>query len=227
MLCPQLLRNWQRKKYLLDSIKDIDVSFDFTTDSPAYWDNFWDNKNGLGAGNSDPDAASKTLQNYQKLLYSRLLPNGVRMNLKIGQGLDYLTWRDFRFGSDSITASFRYYSYNSMIAKVRNSLSNYELFIEDFLRKSYTIGGSIIFPKRPQSINQSRGCNLKIKDRWDLSLECIRRYYSQEISPLSQILDKDKDFFDLFLNFKGYVDFFFLQDCVSEDYSKVELLAFV
>lgn len=70
-------------------------------------------------------------------------------------------------------------------------------------------------------INQSRGCNQFIKDRWDLTLECIRRFYINEESPLSDILLQDKDFFDLFVDFKGYVDYFYLQDCVSSDYSKV------
>ena len=37
------------------------------------------------------------------------------------------------------------------------------------------------------------------------------------------VLNSDKPFFDLFVNFKGYVDFFFLQDCVSKDYSEVEI----
>ena len=29
--------------------------------------------------------------------------------------------------------------------------------------------------------------------------------------------------FDLFVDFKGFVDFFFLQDCVYQNYSKVEI----
>ena len=29
---------------------NIDVDFDFTMDSPGYWDRFWENNNGLGAG---------------------------------------------------------------------------------------------------------------------------------------------------------------------------------
>lgn len=44
-----------------------------------------------------------------------------------------------------------------------------------------------------------------------------------EESPLYKSLLKDKVFFDLFADFKGYVDFFFLQDCVTEDYKKVNL----
>ena len=38
---------------------------------------------------------------------------------------------------------------------------------------------------------------------------------------MSQTLKKNKDFFDLFVDFKGYVDFFYLQDCVSSDYRSV------
>ena len=34
---------------------------------------------------------------------------------------------------------------------------------------------------------------------------------------------RDKAFFDLFADFKGYVDFFFLQDAVKDDYSDVKI----
>ncbi len=211
------------ERVMITSIIDIDTTFDFTNDSPNYWENFWTNKNGLGAGNSDPDSESKTLQSYQKLLYSRELPNGQKMDLKSGLGSYYLTWNDFRFGSDSITASFRYYDYVEMIKRIRERLTNYEQYMEDYIRKTYTIGGNIIFPKRINSVNQSRGCESKIRDRWDLTLECIRRFYINEISPLSEVLEIDRTFFSLFNDFKGYIDFFFLQDCVVEDYSKVIL----
>ena len=36
-------------------------------------------------------------------------------------------------------------------------------------------------------------------------------------------MEQDRGFFYLFVDFKGYVDFFFLQDCVSNDYSKVKI----
>ena len=75
----------------------------------------------------------------------------------------------------------------------------------------------MIFPKHPSSMNQNKGTNRKISDRWDLTLECIRRYYNGEESPLYKTINRDKEFYDLFVDFKGYVDFFFLQDCVSED----------
>jgi hypothetical protein len=68
-------------------------------------------------------------------------------------------------------------------------------------------------------MNQARGCSIKICDRWDLTLECIRRYYVGEPSPLDKALEKSRDFFSLFVDFKGYVDFFLLQDCVDNDYN--------
>lgn len=201
--------------------RDIDIQFDFTTDTPRYWENFWNNNNGLGAGNNDPDTSSKTLQKYHQLLWSKKLPNGDNMELSIGSGSNYLTWKNFRFGSDSITASFRYERYRNMIEEIKNAIPNYQSFMENYLRKSYTIGGETIFPKWHGGINQSRGCNPFIKDRWDLTLECIRKYYIDEPSPLYDTLKKDKEFFDLFVDFKGYVDFFYMQDCVSSDYESV------
>lgn len=199
----------------------IDTTFDFTTDSPHYWDNFWETDGGLGVGGCDPDSASKTLQKYHQILWSRTLPCGKEMRLKCGSGPYYLTWEDFRFASDSIIVDFRYVRYTQMLERVRQVIPDYRAFVEDFVRQSYTIGGTIIFPKHPGSINQAKGRNARISDRWDLTMECIRRFYAGEDSPLAQTLEADRRFFELFVDFKEYVDYFFLQDCVTEDYGSV------
>lgn len=201
----------------------LDTTFDFTMDTPGYWDHFWENNRGLGAGGNDPDAMSKTLQQYHKILWSRPLPNGEKMELVAGSGYTYLTWNGFRFGSDSIIASFRYHKYRHMIQLLEKELPDYKAYMENFLHKTYTIGGMIIFPKRVGGINQARGCNPLIRDRWDLTLECIRRHYANEASPLSEVLEKDRRFFDLFGSFEGYVDFFFLQDCVDSNYQSAKM----
>lgn len=201
----------------------IDVSFDFTTDTPAYWEGFWERKNGLGVGGADPDNASPTLQEYHRVLWSRELPNGEKMELKKGCGSNYLVWKNYRFGSDSIIVSFRYQKYRYMIERVMERVPDYRSYYEGLLRKSYTIGGMIIFPKHKGSMNQNKGTYPFISDRWDLTLECIRKYYHGETSPLYETIMADKAFYDLFVDFKGYVDFFFLQDMVSDDYSTVDI----
>ena len=201
----------------------IDVNFDFTLDSPHYWDSYWEKDELFGHSSVDPDSKSKTLQLFHKILWSKPLPNSEIMELYFGKGSDYLVWKNFRFGSDSICASFRWKNNIESIQKIALDIPNFKKYIEDYVHKSYTIGGEIIFPKMKGGINQSRGCNPFIRDRWDLTLECIRMYYNGEDNPLSKTLIENKNFFDLFVDFKGYVDFFYLQDCVSNDYSKVNL----
>jgi hypothetical protein len=53
-------------------------------------------------------------------------------------------------------------------------------------------------------------------------LECIRRYYRGEDSPLFSVLSADKNFCDLFIDFKSFVDFFMLPDLVSDDYDQIK-----
>ena len=48
----------------------------------------------------------------------------------------------------------------------------------------------------------------RIAGRFDLTVECIRGHYLDEPSPLSDTLARYADFFALFGDFDGYVDFF-------------------
>ena len=61
-----------------------------------------------------------------------------------------------------------------LLEQVAESMDDYRGFVEDFLRKTYMIGGEIILPKHARSINQARGVNPLICDRFDLTLECVR-----------------------------------------------------
>ncbi len=93
-------------------------------------------------------------------------------------------------------------------------------FIWCYLQKANTIGGFVLFPRHPSSINSMRGCNSKIRDRFDLTLECIRRAYqenifdNEEINPLLGISSEDKKFFRIFGSFENYAKFF----CLNKSY---------
>jgi hypothetical protein len=96
---------------------------------------------------------------------------------------------------------------------------------EGFRTVGYTIGGMMVFPGNKvdgkQTINGARGFTRKIADRMDLTLECIRRHYLGEPSPLGETLQRYADFFALFGTFPGYVEFFLLQDLVTNDYADI------
>jgi len=87
----------------------------------------------------------------------------------------------------------------------------------------------MIFPARKVdgkwTINQERGCAKQIRDRFDLTVECIRRHYSKSESPLTAVLARYASFFNLFGDFRGYVEFFLLQDLVLSDFSAVKMMA--
>jgi hypothetical protein len=71
----------------------------------------------------------------------------------------------------------------------------------------YTIGGTMVFPGNRidgnQTINGARRFNRKIADRFDLTLECIRRHYLVQRSPLGATLARYRNFFVLFEDFRG------------------------
>ena len=201
----------------------IDPTYSFTTDTPGFWDGFWERRGGLGLGGADPDSLSPTMQEYHRFLWSKELPNGQVMTLKKGAGACYLTWESFRFGSDTIITDFRNVRNIRILEQVKQRAPSFKEFVLNNVMKAYTIGGAIIFPKHVNSINQRRGTNNRIADRWDLTMECIRRYYIGQESPLSGVLESDRDFFELFVDFKGYVEYFLLQDCVSEDCQSVKI----
>ena len=185
----------------------IDITFDFRSDS-----------NGR-----DPDTYSPTLNAYHRILWSKELPNGEVMDLHSEKPPFVLSWKDFYFTSDTIIIEMRNSKNKKIIDQACGRIKNIEEFYGHLLRRSYSIGSMVIFPVHVNSMNQRRGMNVLISDRWDLTLECIRRHYAGEDSPLSKVIEADKAFYDLFIDFKGYVDFFFLQDCVSKDYSSVNI----
>jgi Family of unknown function (DUF6994) len=187
----------------------IDTTFDFRSDTPP----------GL-----DPDTYSPTLRRYHQLLWSKPLPGGVPFVLDITapRYLHHLSeLGEFWLSSDTVIPSFSRWL---RMAHVIDQIPDVER--EEFNRIGYTIGGMMIFPAnqvdRKPTINGARGLDARIADRFDLTVECIRRHYLDEPSPLSSTLARYADFFGLFGDFAGYVDFFLLQDLVNEVTSTVK-----
>ena len=187
----------------------IDTAFDFRTD----------------AGARDPDKHSPTLRRYHRLLWSKALPGGETFKLDDTTPDEYLHHRsqlgEFFLASDSVIPTFRdYMRMQSIVTQLP------EADKEAFETISCTIGGMLLFPSNKidgkPTINGARGLHPRIADRIDLTLECIRRHYRFEASPLDETLQRYRDFFSLFGDFPGYVEFFLLQDLITDDAGRVK-----
>jgi len=198
----------------MDNRKPIDTTFDFRSDTPH---------------GKDPDALSPTLRRYHRLLWSKPLPSGVVFELVDTTPGVYLHHRsqlgEFWLASDAVIPTFR------KEARISHVLEQIPEELGTFIRIGYTIGGMMLFPGnrvgRHMTINGARGFHPRIKDRFDFTVECIRRHYLNEDSPfpLSATLARYADYFRLFGDFRGYVEFFLLQDLVTDDCSTVKFFS--
>ena len=109
----------------------IDITFDFRTDSKG----------------RDPDTYSPTLNAYHRALWSKELPNGEVMDLQSKSAPFVLSWKDFYFTSDTIIVEMRSLKNQRIIDKAREKVEDFEEVYEQLLRRSYSIGSTIIlFP---------------------------------------------------------------------------------
>jgi hypothetical protein len=176
------------------------MTCDFHSDTPA---------------GKDPDSFSPTLRKYHQLLWSKELPTGPHFDLTM-EPRAYLVHRSssgvFFLASDAITTRLRKKAWNVIRDIPEDDLPEY---------LGYTPGSALVFPGnrigRKPTINGARGLHPRIADRFDLNLECIRRHYLGEPSPLADVLLRYAEFFALFGDFAGYVKFFLLDDLVEDD----------
>jgi len=119
-------------------------------------------------------------------------------------------------GSDCIANSYA----NSKSKEMIQILSEVpKEIVDSFYSLNNTIGAFILFPSTrvdgQMTINGARGFNSLIADRFDLTLECVRRHYAKEPSPLAEVLARYDEFFNLFKTFEKYVDFFYLKNLLT------------
>lgn len=174
------------------------------------------------SGGRDPDSASPTLRRYHQMLWSKPLPDGTFFSLDASSLQGYLLHESrrgrFSLASDSIVHSYRG-AYKHRIGMLMANVP--AAHADQVHREGSSIGGYVVFPAdvrdRKPTINGARGMHPRICDRFDLTLECIRRHYARLDSPLSAALSRYADFFDLFEDFGGYVGFFLLEDLIDAD----------
>lgn len=171
------------------------------------------------AKGGDPDSTSPTLRSYHQMLWSKKLPNGENFILSDQKNGAYLYHNsklgEFYLGSDAITHSYRNHKRKAWLTQqIQNE-------VQELFDTGSTIGAYTLFPNNrvdnQNSINQARGVNSLIDDRFDLTLECIKRFYAGQQSPLYDTFKRYKNFFDLFGNFMGYINYFLLNDLVDEN----------
>jgi hypothetical protein len=123
-----------------------------------------------------------------QLLWSKPLPSGALFELDFTPP-HYLHHRselgEFGLSSDAVIPSF---SRARELKHIMDQVPQVET--DAFNRIGYTIGGMMVFPgykvDGKMTINQRRGCHGRIRDRFDLTLECVRRHYLDEPSPLKR-----------------------------------------
>jgi hypothetical protein len=185
----------------------------------------------------DPDATSKKLYEAHEFLCKL---QGFKVS--ISEDNDYelvIDGKNIRLSSDSIMSIYwhwsgKRYPYKNMqeiIEKISSELQKkseynkrnipFKEFIKSYLQKANTIGGFVVFPKHYlPTVNTERGRSGKIRDRFDLTLECIRRayqygdFYCEDDNPLFGLPEEDKEFFRMFGSFENYAKFF----CLNESY---------
>src|SRR3989442_14954790 len=108
---------------------DIDITFDFRLDTPK---------------GKDPDAHSKTLRRYHKLLWTKRLPDGQLFELNDTSLDSYLYHRsaigEFSLSSDAVIPTFK------GVPRIKASIPKAEL--DAFNAVGYTIGGMMVFPAK-------------------------------------------------------------------------------
>lgn len=204
---------------------DFDPTYDWTLDPEVGVD-------------GDPDKSSLRMRHYHQHLWSqRPMAGGAgERGLRLGGAeyglLDSALGDDF-FGngeglylaSDRAIATWWNWSTEASIQALLAD-SGLRTRVLQANRVLDNMGGIVMWPRRAingPSINQARGFDRKatIADRLDLTLECVRRYYGGVLDDMSNPLGADflryQRFFELFGDFEGFVDFWLLQDLVTDD----------
>ncbi len=197
----------------------FDTTFDYKTDDPR-------------GTRPDADRDSLRLREDHELLWTKDLPSRevlpspktFKPEAPDVRRKGYLIFADPSteemrwYGSDAITNSYTRWLRPKSLVKAIAGLDDKQRAL--YLNPPYTIGSSMIWPVRkihPYTMNRAR-VRRQIADRMDLTLECVRLHYAgEQASPLAKVIKNYEDFFALFRDFEGFVEFFHFQDLLTRD----------
>lgn len=187
---------------------------------------------GLGR---DPDKYSVALRESHQVLWSKPLRDAPLLQLSAEDWSGYLKVVSlpgrWTVGSDNFATTHA------------NALPAFSRALDGFanghLCEFCSIGGYIVFPNglaqqvstsvnpavRRWSVNQARGMERRISDRFDLTLEAIRIFFAGVVhrteNPIGDVLEAYRWWFDLFGEgadgFLAYADFFFLTPMLDSE----------
>jgi hypothetical protein len=165
----------------------------------------------------DPDSQSETLASYHQLLWGKPLPDGTPFPLvRVLESTRWTLRHDSRLGEFVLTSDSLLNGYHNPhkpwthkpVKHITEQLTDGEH--DRWWHKAYTIGAMGVWPGQMRrslacppppahpdvpTINQARGTAPEIRDRFDLTMECVRRHYSDEPSPLSGTFTAYADWF--------------------------------
>lgn len=174
------------------------------------------------------DRYSPTLRRYHQRLWSRPLPNGTAFDLDASgdPANAYLVTQDgVVLASDSLINSMTHWR---RLQSALTSIPESEQRV--FRRRASSIAATGLWPQRigeaGHSINQARGVHRQVADRLDLTVECVRRHYAGQDSPLAAVMENASDFFALWPGWRSWVQWWLLDDLVDEEGQLKWLLPF-
>lgn len=197
-------------------------AFSHADEVPGFWEEARRNNYKKGNNRTDCDARSGRLcEQMMEWLNSRRLPDGSILELT-RRGKELVTADGIRLAGDNMFTRF-----TARIPDITNALEqkpgeDRETFQQGIIRNGWRIGAEIPFPRHRNSLNQMRGFSRRIMDRFDLTLDCIRSFYDDVPSPLTWVLESDPAWFDHFVDFRGFVDFFLLNEWVNSSYEVID-----
>ena len=108
----------------------INTEFDFTTELPSFWTDFFGRNDGLGEIliKFDPDAYSKTLYEFHQKLWSRKTPSGKQLEFEVMMRYGSYCLKDKTtckcFSSDTLVNAFLNYSKNN--PQIKKAITEYK-----------------------------------------------------------------------------------------------------